>query len=63
MVGGGAESSDLGHDTLPTFLGCAFAGHPEIEMEPVLGGLRLENLQQAQAGRDAGRRRPAAPSW
>jgi hypothetical protein len=57
-VRGGAESGDLGHDTRPTFLGCAFAGHPELETESVLGGLRLENLQQAQTGRDAGRRRP-----
>jgi len=50
---GGAEPGDLGHETGPALLGRAVAGHPEIEMEPVLGGLRLGNLEQAQARRDA----------
>ena len=52
---GSTESGDLGHHTGPALLGWAVPGYREIEMEPVLGGLRLGNLKQAQARRDARR--------
>ena len=52
---GSAESGDLGHDMGPALLGCAVPGHSKIKMEPVLGSLRLGNLQQAQARCDARR--------